>query len=383
MISTQYTYNEIIEKFFLSEYIGEYSLSNIRKACEHFGNPQNQFKCIHIAGTNGKGSVAKMLFQILKESGQKVWVYTSPHNIDIRERFETDTWLISEEKFVSYATIILGYKWELSYYERCTLVAFLYFRDMGCEYAIIEVGLWGRLDSTNIITPILSIITSISYDHMEFLGNTLEQIAWEKWGIIKPWIPVILYGSNPTLENIAHKQWSAVIFPKNREISTNLLGKHQISNARIAFEAGIFLWIPDRVIQHALTQVDHPGRLQYIRSNLLIDWAHNEDGLKKLHTYLASEKWKWDNIIYCFNLKSGKHAHLVLDIFHTIENWNVIQSKGFQVSDAITMQAEILQLGKHAHIITPENIFLTAEKNPNILYVVFWSLYMLREFLEK
>ncbi|MBC7498772.1 hypothetical protein H7170_03965 [Candidatus Gracilibacteria bacterium] len=215
-------------------------------------------------------------------SGKKVGVYTSPHNIDIRERFEMEDGLISESDFVSYVTRIMEYDGNLSYYERCTLLAFLYFRDSGCEYAIMEVGMGGRLDATNIITPIPSIIISISYDHMEFLRNTLEEIAREKGGIIKPGVPVILYGENPTLEFIANEKNAKVIFAKERRVITNLLGNHQLSNARIAYEAGVFVGIPSLTIREALLAVDHPGRLQYLRSNLLVDGAHNEDGMNKL-----------------------------------------------------------------------------------------------------
>lgn len=117
---------------------------------------------------------------MLKENGNKVGVYTSPHNISIRERFETEDGLITEEDFALYAEKIIAYGGGLSYYEKCVMLAFLYFRNRGCEYAVIEVGMGGRLDATNIIAPILSVITSISYDHMEFLGYTLEEIASEK-----------------------------------------------------------------------------------------------------------------------------------------------------------------------------------------------------------
>ncbi len=383
MISSEFSYKEITERFFQTEYIGEYSLVNIKKACEHFGNPQNQLKCIHIAWTNGKGSVAKMIFQILRESGKRVWVYTSPHNIDIRERFETDTWQITEEQFISYVMMIHEYSEPLSYYERCTLLAFLYFRDCGCEYAVIEVGMWGRLDATNILTPILSIITSISYDHMEFLGNTLEQIAWEKWGIIKTGVPVLLYRKNATLESIAMNHASLVFFPKDRIVETNLIGEHQISNARIAFEAGIFLGIPELTIRHALKQVDHQGRLQYIRSNLLIDGAHNEDGMKKLKQYLEWESTKWNKIVYSFNLKKWKSASLVLDIFDDISSWNIIESDWFQVSDPLVMISQIQEVWKITTIITPSDIFTQSENNPTTLFVIFGSLYMLKEFLDK
>ncbi len=395
-------YEQILKTFFHSENTTKYSLENITRACEYFGNPQNSFKSIHIAGTNGKWSVSKMIFQMLKESGKKVWVTTSPHNLDMRERFETANchywtekdfslhskwqeqqgeWLISEGDFIRYAQMTLAYRGELSYFERCVLVAFCYFRDSGCEYAIIEVGLWGRLDATNVITPILSIITSISYDHMEFLGDTLEEIAHEKWGIIKNGIPVILWGKNPTLEKISMEKGSKVISPKKREVITNLLGDHQISNARIAYEAGLFLWIDDIHIKNALLHVDHHGRLEYIHPNLLIDGAHNEDGMKKLKSYLKWIEYNWSEIIFCFNLKDGKSATLVLNIFEEIEDWNIVDSRGFKVSDARKIGEEVEKLWKKAHIIKPKEIFEEARKNPGKLFVVFGSLYMMSEFL--
>ncbi len=353
---------------------------------------------------------------MLKESGKKVGVYTSPHNIDIRERFETATcvlqdqnppnplytpgwslssfhsdspvqggmrqrWLIPEEDFGYYAEIIIEYGWGLSYFERCVLMAFLYFRDTWCEYAVIEVGMGGRLDATNIITPILSIITSISYDHMEFLGDTLEEIAYEKWGIIKPGIPVIFYGKNPTLESLAKEKSSSILFPKKRNITTNLLGVHQISNAQIAYEAWIFLEIETSIIKKALLHVDHHGRLEYIRPNLLIDGAHNEDGMRKLLEYLKSIKDNWEEIIYSFNLKEWKSASMVLDIFSEVGDWHIIGSNGFRVSNARKIAQDIESLWRKARIITPKEIFLLSSQSPKKLFVVFGSLYMMWEFL--
>ncbi len=374
-------YQLLLEKFFHSESIEEYSLEKMTLACEYFGNPQNSFKSIHIAGTNGKWSVSKMIFQILKESGKRVWVYTSPHNIDIRERFENENWLISEDDFMNYAEMIIAYWGWLSYYEKCVLMAFLHFRDTRCEYAVIEVGMWGRLDATNIITPILSAITSISYDHMEFLGDTLQDIAREKWGIIKPWVPILLYDENPTLQSLAIDKGSPVIFPEKREITTNLLGDHQIANARIAYEAGKFLGISDSIIQQALLHVDHHGRLEYIRPNLLIDGAHNEDGMRKLHEYLEWEYHRWEQTVYSFNLKKGKSPTLVLSVFPEVYSWNVVDSHGFRVNDASEMQIEIEKLWKEANILSSDAIFELASKNPKILFVVFGSLFMMKEFL--
>lgn len=285
-------------------------------------------------------------------------------------------------------TLIIDYGHELSYYEKCVLMAFLYFRDRGCEYAVIEVGMWGRLDATNIITPILSIITSISYDHMEFLGYTLEAIAWEKWGIIKPSIPVILYGTNSTLESIAHERNAHTIFSKSRSIETNLLGEHQISNARIAYEAGIFLGIEEAIIEHALLHVDHHGRLEYLKPNLLIDGAHNEDGLRKLKEYIDSlnndrndRREYWTDIVYCFNLKEGKSASLVLDIFDSVNNWIVVDSHGFHLTHARKMREEIQDARRGVQILSPKSIFDQARIFPRTLFVVFGSLYMMKEFL--
>lgn len=388
--------NNIRDKFFHSEKIEGYSLEKIRLACEYFGNPEKSFKSVHIAGTNGKWSTSKMIFQILKESGKRVWVYTSPHNIDIRERFEwancllknshksNKQWdeLISEEDFIIYAERIIAYGRWLSYFEKCVLLAFLYFRDIGCEYAVIEVGMGGRLDATNVITPILSIITSISYDHMEFLGDTLEEIATEKWEIIKPWIPVILSDKNKVLEEIAAERNSRVIFPTKRETHTNLLGNHQISNAQIAYEAGRFLGISDEIIQNALLHVNHHGRLEYIRENLLIDGAHNEDGMKKLREYLKWLKAKWEEIVFCVNIKRGKSAKLFIDIFPEVTTWNIVHSEGFMVSDSAMIASEVVSLGKTSKIVLPSDIFDFANRNPKKLFVVFGSLYMMKEFLK-
>lgn len=396
-------YNSILEQFFHTENIKDYSLQNIRQACEHFGNPQNSFKSIHIAGTNGKGSVSKMIFQMLKESGKRVWVYTSPHNIDIRERFEVGncfstgqdfstslslrskwqapwSWLISEDDFARIAERIIEYGHELSYFELCTILAFLYFHEQQCEYVVIEVGIGGRLDATNIITPILSIITSISYDHMEFLGDTLEMIATEKWGIIKSWVPVILYWENLVLQDIARHRDARVIFPKKRSIKTNLLGDHQIANGCIAYEAGVFLGIPEDVIKNALLYVDHHGRMEYIFPNLLIDGAHNEDGIRKLRHYLDSIPWEPSEILYAVNLKKWKQIALVTGIFPDVSEWIIVESSHQMVENPLILAQELSDMGKDYRLLSPVQIVQFARENPEKLFVVFGSLYMIGEF---
>jgi dihydrofolate synthase / folylpolyglutamate synthase len=169
-------------------------LDNTIKLCTLLGNPQNSFKSVHVAGTNGKGSVSHMLASILREKGLKVGLYTSPHLKDFRERIRVNGMKIPK-RYVS--RFIHKHKEEfekiqLSFFEMTVGLAFQYFREEKVDIAIVEVGLGGRLDSTNIITPILSVITNISFDHMQLLGDTLEKIAIEKAGIIKPGVPLVI-----------------------------------------------------------------------------------------------------------------------------------------------------------------------------------------------
>ena len=169
-------------------------LDNTYPLDEHFGHPHRKFKSIHIAGTNGKGSCSHTLAAILQNDGYKVGLYTSPHIMDFRERIKINGECISKEYVIEFVNQekSLFEKIHPSFFEVTTALAFKYFAEQHVDYAIIEVGLGGRLDCTNIITPILSIITNISFDHTNFLGNTLEKIAKEKAGIIKPNIPVII-----------------------------------------------------------------------------------------------------------------------------------------------------------------------------------------------
>lgn len=169
-------------------------LDNTYLLDEHFGHPHRKFKSIHIAGTNGKGSCSHTLAAILQNDGYKVGLYTSPHIMDFRERIKINGECISKEDVIEFVNQekSLFEKIHPSFFEVTTALAFKYFAEQHVDYAIIEVGLGGRLDCTNIITPILSIITNISFDHTNFLGNTLEKIAKEKAGIIKQNIPVII-----------------------------------------------------------------------------------------------------------------------------------------------------------------------------------------------
>lgn len=189
------------------------NLDNTQQLDKHFQHPHRQFKTIHVAGTNGKGSVSHMLASILQEAGYKTGLYTSPHLKDFRERIKINGTMVSEK----YVTDFVGQNKALftrvqpSFFEMTVAMAFQYFADQKVDIAVIEVGLGGRLDSTNIITPLTSIITNISFDHMALLGNTLEKIAAEKAGIIKAGIPVVIGSRN--------QEYDFVFAQKAREVN--------------------------------------------------------------------------------------------------------------------------------------------------------------------
>lgn len=200
-------------------------LQNTKELDSHFGHPHNNFRTIHIAGTNGKGSCSHSLASILQVQGYKVGLYTSPHLVDFSERIRVNGKPISEEYIVDFVEQERSFIEPLhpSFFEVTTALAFKYFRDMQVDIAVIEVGLGGRLDCTNIITPILSIITNISYDHTQFLGNTLAKIAGEKAGIIKEGIPIIIGETvpetRPVFEDKAKEVGAPIIFAEdNKEI---------------------------------------------------------------------------------------------------------------------------------------------------------------------
>ena len=191
---------------------------------EHFGHPHQKYKTIHIAGTNGKGSSSHTLAAILQSQGYKVGLYTSPHLVDFRERIRVNGECVPEQYVIDFVEENRAFFEPLhpSFFELTTAMALKYFAEQKVDYAVIEVGLGGRLDCTNIITPILSIITNISFDHTQFLGNTLAEIAGEKAGIIKPGVPVVigeyLPETRPVFENKAKSENAPILFAQDFDV---------------------------------------------------------------------------------------------------------------------------------------------------------------------
>jgi len=274
-------------------------LSNTIALCEHLGNPQDRFKSIHIAGTNGKGSSSHMLAAILQQSGYKVGLYTSPHLKSFTERIRINGEEISEMSVVDFVekNMVAITSIKPSFFEMTVAMAFDHFAQQEVDIAVIEVGLGGRLDSTNVITPELSLITNIGYDHMEMLGNTLSEIAREKAGIIKAKVPVVISESNsevnPVFEAIAKEKEAMLYYADaiNEIPYTDLMGSYQSKNIRGVLKAIEILryqgWsISDDAVIKGLSNVTAftglKGRWHTINNDPLTicDTGHNKEAFQ-------------------------------------------------------------------------------------------------------
>ncbi|KAF0133742.1 MAG: dihydrofolate synthase / folylpolyglutamate synthase [Candidatus Saganbacteria bacterium] len=276
-------------------------LDRIETVLNYLGNPHLKFKSIHIAGTNGKGSVCAMLNSILIEAGYKVGLFTSPHLYKWEERIRVNGENIRTAGLVKrnarISRIAKDLKIELTPFEKITVIAFEYFAEKKVHYAVIEVGLGGRLDATNVITPEVSIVTNIDFDHQEYLGNSIKKIAYEKAGIIKPKIPVITLEKKPE----ALKVFKKICFGKNAKLlminpvekqKSPLIGSHQKANEAAAIEAAKLLKINNSAIDSGLKKTAWPARFQVISKSpmVIVDGAHNVSGMKALVKTLAEIK---------------------------------------------------------------------------------------------
>ena len=271
-------------------------LERIQAIMELYGNPQDSFDCIQVAGTNGKGSVCSILASILKYAEFKVGLYTSPHIFDYTERIKINDEEITPRLLTDLVFDITekaeANGIELTEFEILTAAMFIHFAAQKVDIAIIETGMGGRLDATNIVkSNICSIITHIDLDHTEYLGDTKEKIAYEKAGIIKYLKPVFTNENYEVIKQIAKEKHSPVIVPvesdKNYEFS--LKGSYQKENHALALECirRMFGYVNDNVIQLGLRKVKHPYRFQYSADkNLLVDGAHNPDGARALRESL-------------------------------------------------------------------------------------------------
>jgi dihydrofolate synthase/folylpolyglutamate synthase len=308
-------------------------VSNTLKLMAHLKDPQNSFKTVHVAGTNGKGSTSHMLASVLQDAGYKVGLYTSPHLKDFRERIKLNGKMMPEQKVVDFIESHRSFFEEnqLSFFEMTVGLAFDYFKNEKVDIAIIEVGLGGRLDSTNVINPEVSVITNIGLDHTQFLGTTLAEIASEKAGIIKPKIPVVIGETKPETKSVflhkARKEKSPILFVEAEavpEFKTDLLGSYQIKNCKTAHATlGVLEqkgWdISNKNIENGFLNVAKntglQGRWQVLNTSpkVICDTAHNIEGLSLVLNQLKKENF--DQLHIVLGVVADKNLDAILPLF--------------------------------------------------------------------
>ena len=308
-------------------------VSNTLKLMAHLKEPQSSFKSVHVAGTNGKGSTSHMLASVLQDAGYKVGLYTSPHLKDFRERIKLNGKMMPEQKVVDFVENHRSFFEEnqLSFFEMTVGLAFDYFKNEKVDIAIIEVGLGGRLDSTNVINPEVSVITNIGLDHTQFLGTTLAEIASEKAGIIKSKIPVVIGEAKPETTAVfidkARKEKSPILFVEEEEIpefKTDLLGNYQIKNYKTAYATlGVLKqkgWgISNKNIENGFLNVAKntglQGRWQLLNKSpkVICDTAHNIEGLSLVLNQLKKEDFDQMHIV--LGVVADKNLDAILPLF--------------------------------------------------------------------
>jgi dihydrofolate synthase / folylpolyglutamate synthase len=317
----------MLDRLFALETFGiKLGLENIARLCEALGHPERSFTSVHVAGTNGKGSVTAMVHAALVHGGIRAARYISPHLVSVNERFVIGTAPVGADTLGEVAALVTPLAEELkaTFFEATTAIAFELFRRGGVDVAVVEVGLGGRFDATNVLTPVVGAITSIGLDHQQHLGDTIEAIAFEKAGIVKPGMTVIMGclpdGASAVMRRVASErgarliaatdgaQVDAVVTGGRAALSIDtpadqygpltlgLRGEHQVANALVAIrvlealrDAGVFL--SREAIERGLSEVNWPARLELVDledgRQILLDAAHNVDGARALASYLG------------------------------------------------------------------------------------------------
>ncbi|OHT44761.1 bifunctional folylpolyglutamate synthase/dihydrofolate synthase [Flavobacterium tructae] len=358
-------------------------LTNIKLLAAHLGNPQDQLKCIHVAGTNGKGSTSHMLASVLQEAGYKVGLYTSPHLKDFRERIKINGQEISENfvcQFVAKHKNFFEAN-DMSFFEMSVGLAFDYFASEKTDIAIIEVGLGGRLDATNIITPLVSVITNIDLDHTQFLGNTPAAIAGEKAGIIKPNVPVVIgeytFETQPVFLAKAKLNEASIYFASDlitEVFPSDLIGDYQFHNKKTVQQTIHILnsqnefKISDENLKNGLLYVVKntglQGRWQQLGENpkIICDTAHNQHGLAVVMKQIQKESF--ENLHIVLGVVNDKDLDSILPLFPKNAQYYFCSPNSSR-----GLKTEILnQTAKKHHLIgenydSVEHAFTAARKN--------------------
>jgi len=378
-------------------------LSNTIELCNLLGNPQHHFKSVHIAGTNGKGSTSHMLASILQEAGYTVGLYTSPHLIDFRERIKINGEMISEQEVVDFVT---KYKKDfekinLSFFEWTVGLAFDYFSNQKVDIAVIETGLGGRLDSTNVIIPELSIITNIGKDHMQFLGDTLEKIAIEKAGIIKKNVPIIIGETQPEIKHVfvskAKELGSAIYFADQiiqQGLESDLKGSYQKKNIKTVLASvhelkKLEFAISDEQIKsgllHVVRNTGLMGRWQTLGLDpkIICDTGHNEAGIREVVSQL--ESLTYNKLHFVLGAVNDKEIDSVLELLPKNAVYYFCQAKIPRALDVneLKNKAKSYRLNGNAYS-SVKNAYEEAKKTANKHDLIFigGSTFVVAEVLQ-
>ena len=348
-------------------------LTNTILLSKYLGNPEKNLKFIHVAGTNGKGSTSHLLASVLQEAGYKVGLYTSPHLKDFRERIKIISPEVSGEISEDFVCEFIAKNKnffetnDLSFFEMTVGLAFDYFKNEKIDIAIIEVGMGGRLDSTNIITPLLSVITNIGKDHTQFLGTTFEAIATEKAGIIKQHIPVIIgeYTSEtkPVFLAKANETKSVIYFASDlvsENLPSDLIGVYQISNKKTALQTLRILnsqnefQVSEAAIKTGFLNVVKntglQGRWQQLNSapKVICETAHNKHGLEIVLNQLKNEQF--DTLHFVFGVVNDKDLDEILPLFPKNANYYFCKPNIPRGLDASVLAKKALEFGLHGKV---------------------------------
>lgn len=375
-------------------------LERVKELLEKLDNPQEKLKCIHVAGTNGKGSVCAIISSILKEAGYKTGMYTSPHLKRFTERFQINTKEISEQRVAKLIEKIRPFCTDQTFFEVATALAFQYFAEEKVDFLVLEVGLGGRLDATNVILPIVSIITNISLEHTQILGETEEKIAYEKAGIIKKDIPLITLARGDSLKiikEISREKNSKLFIPKkyhktdgNFDINSyenlrlNLGGDFQLENASLALKAVDILkkeyQITDEAIKNGLQRVYWPGRFEFIERNILVDCAHNPAGISALSKEIRKIRKKYEKIISVVGILKDKDKKTMVEEISSFSDYIIF------TKPETTRAAQPEELASHTNmrneiVYDVKKALKKAKRlaNPLDLIVVAGSIYTVGE----
>ena len=365
----------------------------------HLDQPHRTFKSIHVAGTNGKGSTSHILTSVIQSAGYKVGLYTSPHLLDFRERIKVNGQLITEKKVIQFIERHAAYfeSEQISFFEMTVGMAFDHFRESQVEYAIVEVGLGGRLDATNIIMPVLSVITNIGLDHTEFLGITRTQIAKEKAGIIKSGIPVVVgqkdEETQKVFEEIALQQSSKLTFAKvqDQDWETDLKGVYQVQNIQTALTALACLNDPKinlhtikQGFKNVISNTGLLGRWQIIADSpqLIMDVGHNKEGLSFLVTEL--QKLEFGHLHLIMGFVKGKQVVDLISLFPSEASFYLSSPKIDRAIPLSTLKAELTGSSKNIDFFPTVIDALNRARstaNTNDLILVCGSTFVVAEVL--